>query len=230
VVYVHGGPTWAAYDAWHNDIQALALAGFTVLAPNYRGSTSFGPDFRKANVHDLGGRDLEDCLAAAAWLKARPEVDPERVAIAGASYGGYMTLWALVKSPETFVCGAGLVPVSDWVEDYELADAAFRYFDLYFFGGTPAEQPDLYRDRSPHLHRRTERALLINAGRNDSRCPFPPIEKFVEKGWELGKQIDFDIQESEGHGAARKTAAVATELKVLRFLRHHCGIAPHAQT
>jgi hypothetical protein len=46
----------------------------------------------------------------------------------------------------------------------------------------------------------------------------------VEKGSELGKHIDFDLQESEGHGASRKTAAVATELKVLRFLRHHCGI------
>ncbi len=225
VVYVHGGPTWAAYNAWRNDVQALALAGFTVVAPNYRGSTSFGPDFRKANVRDLGGMDLEDCLAAAEWLKARPEVDPARVAIAGASYGGYMTLWALVKSPETFVCGAGLVPVTDWVEDYELADAAFRYFDLYFFGGTPEDQPDLYRDRSPLTFIDALSApLFINAGRNDSRCPFPPIEKIVEKGWELCKQIDFDIQESEGHGAARKTAAVATELKVLRFLRFHCGI------
>ncbi len=225
VVYVHGGPTWAAYNAWRNDIQALALAGFTVLAPNYRGSTSFGPDFRKANVHDLGGKDLEDCLAASGWLKARPEVDATRVAIAGASYGGYMTLWALVKSPGTFVCGAGLVPVTDWVDDYELADAAFRYFDLYFFGGTPEEQPDLYRERSPLTFIDALSApLFVNAGRNDSRCPFAPIEKFVEKGWELGKQIDFDIQESEGHGAARKTAAVATEMKVLRFLRAHCGI------
>jgi dipeptidyl aminopeptidase/acylaminoacyl peptidase len=225
VVYVHGGPTWAAYNAWRNDVQALSLAGFTVVAPNYRGSTSFGPEFRKANVRDLGGKDLEDCLAAAAWLKSRPEVDADRVAICGASYGGYMTLWALVKSPETFVCGAGLVPVTDWVEDYELADAAFRYFDVYFFGGTPDEQPDLYRDRSPLTFiEALNRPLFVSAGRNDSRCPFPPIEKFVEKGWELGKPIEFDIQESEGHGAARKTAAVSTEMKVLRFLRRHCGI------
>jgi dipeptidyl aminopeptidase/acylaminoacyl peptidase len=138
-----------------------------------------------------------------------------------------MTLWALVKSPDTFVCGAGLVPVTDWVEDYELADAAFRYFDVYFFGGTPEEQPDLYRDRSPLTFiDALSRPLFISAGRNDSRCPFPPIEKFVEKGWELGKQIDFDIQEAEGHGAARKTAAVSTEMRVLRFLRRHCGIEP----
>lgn len=224
VVYVHGGPGATTYDAWDADLQALVLAGFNVLAPNYRGSRSFGPDFRKANVGDLGGKDLEDCLAAAEWLKARREVDASRVAIAGFSYGGYMTLWALVKSPDTFVCGAGLVPVTDWVEDYELADAGFRYFGVYFFGGTPEEQPDLYRERSPHTFIDALSApLFISAGRNDSVCPFPPIEKFVEKGWELGKQIEFDIQESEGHGANRKIAALATELKLLRFLRHHCA-------
>jgi dipeptidyl aminopeptidase/acylaminoacyl peptidase len=137
-----------------------------------------------------------------------------------------MTVCALVKSPETFVCGAGLVPVTDWVEDYDLADAAFRYFDVYYFGGTPEEQPDLYRERSPVTFIDALRVpLFIGAGRNDSVCPFPPIEKFVEKGWELGKRIEFDIQEAEGHGANRKTAAVATELKVLRFLRQHCAIA-----
>jgi dipeptidyl aminopeptidase/acylaminoacyl peptidase len=137
-----------------------------------------------------------------------------------------MTVCALVKSPETFVCGAGLVPVTDWVEDYERADAAYRYFDVYYFGGTPEEQPDLYRERSPVTFIDALRVpLFIGAGRNDSVCPFPPIEKFVEKGWELGKRIEFDIQEAEGHGANRKTAAVATELKVLRFLRQHCAIA-----
>ena len=58
---------------------------FTVIAPNYRGSTGFGPEFRKANINDLGGKDLEDCLAAAEWLRSSPEIDPSRIAIMGGS-------------------------------------------------------------------------------------------------------------------------------------------------
>jgi dipeptidyl aminopeptidase/acylaminoacyl peptidase len=225
LVYVHGGPTWAVQDAWRRDIQSLFLAGFTVIAPNFRGSTGFGPVFRKANLHDLGGKDLEDCLAAGEWLRKRSGVDPTRVGITGASYGGYMTLWALTRMPEAFACGAATVPVPDWVQDYELADASFRYFDVYFFGGTPEEKPDLYRERSPVTFiNQLNAPLFISAGRNDSRCPFRPIETFVEKGWELGKQIEFDVQEEEGHGAGRKTAAVETELKLLRFLRRQLRV------
>ncbi|HEX5939118.1 MAG TPA: alpha/beta fold hydrolase, partial [Dehalococcoidia bacterium] len=220
LVYVHGGPTSATKDAWRRDLQSLVLAGFTVLAPNYRGSTGFGPEFRKANINDLGGKDLEDCLAAAEWLRNSPDIDPSRIAIMGGSYGGYMTLWAMVKAPGAFACGAGTVPVTDWVQDYELADASFRYFDVYFFGGTPEEKPELYRDRSPITFVQDLAApLFISAGRNDSRCPFPPIEEFVEKGWELGKEIEFDVQEAEGHGAGRKRTAIETQLKLLRFLR-----------
>ena len=83
LVYVHGGPTSATKDAWRRDLQSLVLAGFTVIAPNYRGSTGFGPEFRKANINDLGGKDLEDCLAAAEWLRSSPEIDPSRIAIMG---------------------------------------------------------------------------------------------------------------------------------------------------
>lgn len=225
LVYVHGGPTSATKDAWRRDLQALMLAGFTVVAPNYRGSTGFGPEFRKANINDLGGKDFEDCLATAEWLRSQPGVDPARIGIVGGSYGGYMTLWALVKAPEAFACGAATVPVADWVQDYELADASFRYFDVYFFGGTPDEQPELYRERSPITYVQDLRApLFISAGRNDSRCPFPPIEHFVETGWELGKEIEFDVQDAEGHGAGRKRAAIDTELKLLRFLRQRLAV------
>ncbi|MEX2238782.1 MAG: S9 family peptidase [Dehalococcoidia bacterium] len=224
LVYAHGGPTWASKDSWRRDMQCLAAAGFALIAPNFRGSTGFGPDFRKANVLDLGGKDLEDCVAAAEWLRRQPGIDPARIGITGGSYGGYLTLQALVRYPQTFACGVGIVPVADWVQDYELADASFRFYDVYFFGGTPEEKPELYRERSPITFIQDLKApLFISAGRNDSRCPFPPIEHFVETGWELGKEIEFDVQEEEGHGAARKTAAVESEMKVLKFLRKHLG-------
>jgi dipeptidyl aminopeptidase/acylaminoacyl peptidase len=222
VVVVHGGPTWATLDSFRRDTSALAMAGFTVIAPNFRGSTGYGPAFRKANIGDLGGGDLEDCLAAARWLAARPDVDGRRIAIYGGSYGGYMTLWAMVRAPELFACGAAAVPVADWVDDYELADPSFRYFDEFFFGGSPAEKPGLYRDRSPITFvDRLSAPLFITHGRNDSRCPFPPVERFVEKALELGQLVEFDVQEDEGHGAAKKQNRLETDLRLYRFLRRH---------
>jgi dipeptidyl aminopeptidase/acylaminoacyl peptidase len=220
VVYLHGGPITATRNSWRRDIQGLVLGGFDVLALNYRGSTGFGPAFRKEATLNLGVKDIEDVVAAGEWLRKREGIDPARIGLMGASYGGYLTLWTMVQAPDAFRCAAALVPIVDWTRHYELADASFRYYGDYFFGGSPAEKPDLYRERSPSSWvDQLAGPILVSAGRNDPRCPFPPIEDFVARARELGKEVEFDVQETEGHGAGRKTSAIEREMTILRFLR-----------
>jgi len=203
VIYVHGGPWAQVFDNFFFDadfLHSLSQTGFAVFAPNFRGSTGYGADFRKLDIGDLGGGDLEDVVYAAEWLRKQKDVDGSRIAIMGGSYGGYMTLMALTKKPKVFAAGVSLVPVTDWLEMYELADAAFRVFDEACWGGPFSENKEIRRDRSPITHvSKIEVPIMIMAGKEDARCPIQPIEKFIKKLQEMNHQYEFVLEEKAGH-------------------------------
>jgi dipeptidyl aminopeptidase/acylaminoacyl peptidase len=205
VVWPHGGPTFQTYDVWDPSLQSISQSGFAVLAPNFRGSTGYGAEFRNMNLSDLGGGDLEDVVAGAKWLAKQREIDKSKIAVLGGSYGGYMTLIALTKKPEVFAAGVAYVPIgTDWVESYELSDATFRKFDEECFGGPPEKRRELYRDRSAiNFVSKIKAPVLITAGRNDPRCPIQPIDRFVKKLEEMKHPHKFIVEEKEGHGSAR---------------------------
>ena len=100
LVLPHGGPTGQMVDYWNTDVAALVSRGYICIAPNPRGSTGYGLDFQKANFQDLGGGDLKDEIAGVEFLKATGYVDPKRIGITGGSYGGFMTLMAVGKTPD----------------------------------------------------------------------------------------------------------------------------------
>src|SRR5205814_1952025 len=97
IVLPHGGPTGQTLDSFSRNVIALVSRGYTVIAPNVRGSTGYGMEFQRANVKDLGGGDLEDEVYAAKFITATGFVDPKKIGITGGSYGGYMTLMAVGK-------------------------------------------------------------------------------------------------------------------------------------
>jgi dipeptidyl aminopeptidase/acylaminoacyl peptidase len=204
VVWPHGGPTFQTYDAWDPFLQSISQSGFAVLTPDFRGSTGYGAEFRNMNLSDLGGGDLEDIVAGARWLAKQREIDKSKIAIFGASYGGYMTLIALTKRPEVFAAGVALVPITDWLEMYELSDATFHKWIEELFGGSPEKKRELYRDRSAiNFVSKIKVPVLIRAGRNDPRCPIQPIEKFAKKLEKMKHPHEFIVEEKEGHGSGR---------------------------
>jgi dipeptidyl aminopeptidase/acylaminoacyl peptidase len=207
VVWPHGGPWMQTYDMWLPDLQSISQSGFAVLAPNFRGSTGYGTEFRNMDLSDPGGGDLEDVIQGAKWLAEQPEIDKSKIAIFGPSYGGYMALIALTKRPEVFASGVALVPVTDWLEMYELEDAIMRKLDEELLGGSPEKKRELYRDRSPiNFVSKIKVPVLITAGRNDPNCPIQPIEKFVKKLEEMKHPHKFVVAEKEGHGSSRVDA------------------------
>jgi len=223
VLWVHGGPAWEVADAWNPAIQSFLVAGYTLFAPNIRGSTGYGVDFQNLNIHDVGGGDLRDMEEAAKYLRTRPEVDPMRIALVGASYGGYMTYLGLTKLPEYWAAGAAIVGITDWREMYDLSDALFRSFIERYFG-TPEENPELYRTRSPINFVENIRApLLIWHRGNDLRCPLVPVEKFAQRLRELGKRFEMNVVWDEGHGF-QKTENLARQYKaIVEFLDKQLG-------
>jgi dipeptidyl aminopeptidase/acylaminoacyl peptidase len=220
IIWPHGGPSWQIFDTWAPYIQSISQSGFAVLAPNFRGSTGYGTEFRNKNISDIGGGDLEDVVAGAEWLRRRPEVDKSKIAIMGGSYGGFMTLIALTKKPTVFSAGVALVPITDWSEVYELSDDVFRKWLEELFEGPPDKRREHYRKSSPITYVSQIKApVLISCGRNDSRCPIQPVEKFVRKLQELHHPHEFRVQEKEGHGFARVDAIIQEVRTAMDYLK-----------
>jgi len=224
VLWVHGGPWWQVFDAWSPYLQAFSQSGFAVFAPNFRGSTGYGAEFRNLDLGDPGGGDLKDVVYGARWLRGRPEVDGSRIAIVGGSYGGFMTLIALTKEPEVFAAGVAIVPVADWLEMFGLSDSAFKHFMMELFQGSPEQKEQLYRDRSPITYvERIQAPVMIIHGRHDSRCPIQPVEKFVRRLRELGHPHEFVVEEREGHGFRRVDAMLRETTHAIEYLKRVLG-------
>ena len=113
IVIVHGGPTAQFFRVFDPLVQILVDRGFVVLQPNVRGSTGYGVEFRDMNLDDWGGGDLEDVAAGVEYLKSLGLVDPERIAVFGGSYGGYMTFMAVVKKPDLWRAGIAWIGITD---------------------------------------------------------------------------------------------------------------------
>jgi dipeptidyl aminopeptidase/acylaminoacyl peptidase len=216
VVYVHGGPWSEVADAWSVFVAALAALGYHVVAPNFRGSTGYGEDFRRMDIGDPGGGDLEDVVKAAEW--ARGEKLASRVAIMGYSYGGFMTFLATVKKPDAFdagVAGAGIV---DWEEMYQLSDAFFRRFIDVLFAG----KRELWRDRSAtNFAGALKVPLCIIHPQNDTRTPLKPVLKYAMKLLELGKTFELHVLPDAGHAVTKMDDALKLLLPAAIFLEKY---------
>jgi dipeptidyl aminopeptidase/acylaminoacyl peptidase len=221
IVYPHGGPTAQFTNGWAPQVQFLTSRGYVVIAPNFRGSTGFGRGFRLANKRDLGGGDLRDVVGSVEWLTSSDYVDPERIAIMGASYGGYLALMALTKYPALWAAGVAIVPFANWFTEYEHEDPMLQAYDRSMMGD-PVEDADLWRDRSPIFFVDRIRApLLLLAGANDIRCPAEETRQIVEAVRAAGGIAEAKIYEHEGHGFARRENEIDAFQRVAAFLDAH---------
>lgn len=180
--HIHGGPTSVDLDRWAPDIQAYVDAGFQVVLVNYRGSIGFGAAWRDTLIGNIGWPEVEDILAGVDDLLAKGLADPGRLAIAGWSWGGYLTLLMHGMHPERFVAGVAGVPVGDYALGYENLSPLLQAYDRALLGGTPAEVPELMAERSPISYvDKVKAPILFLAGEADSRCPIRQVMAYVDR-------------------------------------------------
>jgi dipeptidyl aminopeptidase/acylaminoacyl peptidase len=206
VVWVHGGPTWHIEPRYDLELQYFAAAGFDVFAPNYRGSTGYGPEFREAiKVHGWGGLEQEDIRTGIEALIARGLARAGRVGISGISYGGYSAWWAITHFPTSVVAAAApICGMTDLVVDYETTRPDLRSYSEEMMGGTPQEVPARYRERSPiHFVRYIRGRLLIVQGLQDPNVT-PENLTAVRKALDAaGVAYEVLTFADEGHGIAK---------------------------
>jgi len=219
IVYVHGGPTSQSVNSFSRVIQHMVNQGYMVIAPNYRGSTGYGKEFQHANLFDMGGGDLQDVLAAADWIKQTGYLDPKKLVLMGGSYGGYMTMMGVTKSPDVWAAGVPIVPFVNYFTEIANEDPALREMDLATMGD-PEKNKDLFRDRSPIFFVDQIKApLLLLAGGNDPRCPKEEAQQVVDAVKKRGGVAEYKVYENEGHGFARVENQIDAYRRVSDFLK-----------
>ena len=204
LVIPHGGPTGQRVDYWSPEVQALVTRGYICIAPNPRGSTGYGLDFQKANFQDLGGGDLKDEIAAVDFLKATGYVDPKKIGITGGSYGGFMTLMAIGKTPDIWAAAVELYGIINWATMLKSSDPSLNEY-LKGLLGDPAKNQKIYEADSPVTYILNEKApLLVLQGENDPRVPKEEAQQVVDILKKEGRVVDAHYYPNEGHGFAKR--------------------------
>ncbi len=199
VVSVHGGPASSTKPSWPAffDMSTLSSQGYFVFFPNPRGSYGRGEDFTKANVKDFGQGDLRDILLGLDQeLKTLP-IDPNRMGIAGWSYGGYMTMWAVTQTRRfhAAVAGAG---ISNWQSYY--GENLIDQWMIPYFGASVYDSPAVYARSSPMTFIKNVRTpTLMLVGDSDAECPAPQSFEFWHALRTQGVKTNLVVYPNEGH-------------------------------
>jgi dipeptidyl aminopeptidase/acylaminoacyl peptidase len=204
VVLPHGGPTGQTLDTFNRTAEALASRGYVAIAPNVRGSTGYGMAFQKANYQDLGGGDLQDEVYAAKFLVATGYVDEKKIGIIGGSYGGYMAMMAIGKTPDVWAAAVELFGITDWLTEQEHESPELQQYDQSILGD-PVKDRKVYEDASPIKYLQNAQApLLVLQGENDIRDPKEEADQVVNTLRKYGKMVDAHYYPGEGHGFAKR--------------------------
>jgi dipeptidyl aminopeptidase/acylaminoacyl peptidase len=229
IFIVHGGPTAHDTDAFSATAQAWVDHGYCVAMVNYRGSTGYGKAWRDAIVGKPGLTELDDIARVHDGLIADGIADRGRTILSGGSWGGYLTLLGLGTQSDRWALGIAGVPIGDYVAAFEDEMEPLKRYDAALFGGTPAEVPEVYRERNPitFVDRVRVPALLL-VGRNDPRCPARSMDLYVERLRALGKT--FELYEYEaGHGSLRLEEQIGQLERQIAFAARHLGTTPPIQ-
>lgn len=221
VIRVHGGPNYQSFINWDSTIQLLLSHGFVVLAPNFRGSIGYGREFSELSRNDWGGGDLKDIIAAADYIKNEILADSSRIGIYGGSYGGYLTLMAMATAPEKWMCGVCLYGITDLeVFYYSVPEWIRNWIEKEI--GTPEQNPDIYRERSPiKMCAAIKAPLLFLQGANDPRVPLALSMLLKKKMEDHGKSFRLKIYNDEGHGFQKSINQIDADRELIAFIKLH---------
>ena len=202
VLAIHGGP-YAAYGwTFFHEFQMLASHGYHVVQVNLRGSAGYGRDFMRQLVGTWGSRDFEDLMRVADTIEQMPFVDPKRIAVAGGSYGGYLSAWAIGHT-QRFRCAIAMRGVYNMISMYGASDMGWTLAQE-FEDQTPWDSIDRYWRVSPLLHAPKIRTpLLLLHQEEDHRCPIGQAEELFTALRVLKRDVELVRFAGESHGMSR---------------------------
>jgi dipeptidyl aminopeptidase/acylaminoacyl peptidase len=203
VVLIHGGPgaAWTPRYEARGTVYDLIARGYYVFEPNPRGSFGQGEPFARAVVRDFGGGDLRDILTGVDAVEKLAPVDDARLGIAGHSYGGYMTMWAVTRTNRFRAAAAG-AGVANWISYY--GQNGIDQWMLPFFGASAYDDPAIYRAASPIEHIKDARTpTFVYVGERDVECPPAQSLEFWHGLRAMNVPSTLIVYPGEGHAIRR---------------------------
>jgi dipeptidyl aminopeptidase/acylaminoacyl peptidase len=232
VVEIHGGPSRQWEDRvmldWHDWAQFLASHGYAVLMPNPRGSTGYGHAFQRRLQDDVGGGESRDLIAGAMAMTERGIADPDRLGIAGWSWGGYLTAWTITRTPmfRAAVMGAGLANV---VSDHGQGDIPSA--NLRYFPGQPYDHMESYWRASPIRHvSSVQTPTLILHGDEDARVHPAQSMEFFRALKTRGVPVRFVRYPRERHAFSERAHQIDLLNRIADWLDRYLKQPPAASS
>ena len=223
IVVPHGGP-WAR-DGWGFDAfaQFFANRGFAVLQPNFRGSTGYGKRFLNAGNLQWGDKMQDDITWGVKHLVAQGVADPKRVAIMGASYGGYATLAGVAFTPDLYAAAVSYVGPSNLLTLLNSIPAYWEAGRKQFYmrmgdPNTPAGKAQLMRQSPLNSANRIKTPLMVIQGANDPRVNKAESDQIVVALRDKGFPVEYYVAPDEGHGFQKPVNNMAAFAATERFL------------
>ncbi|OYU15427.1 MAG: peptidase S9 [Alphaproteobacteria bacterium PA4] len=236
VVFPHGGPEdhdTPGFDWW---AQAMASRGYAVLQPQFRGSTGFGAAHREAGFGEWGRKMQTDLSDGVRKLAADGQIDPARVCIVGASYGGYAALAGPTLDPGIYRCAAAVAGVSDLrrMLQSEISDQngsrkndTLRYWQR-FMGAKSSDDPALDAISPARLAARVKVPVLLVHGKDDTVVRFDQSTTMERALRQAGAQVELVTLPGEDHYLSRPATRIAMLNAVVTFIEKHNPVATAA--
>jgi dipeptidyl aminopeptidase/acylaminoacyl peptidase len=227
LIQIHGGPEAQALPSFNPLFEFYAREmGIAVLYPNVRGSDGYGKTYLRLDNDRLREDSVKDIGALLDWIATRPELDASRVAVAGGSYGGYMTLASLTHFNDRLACGVDTVGISNFVtfltntQDYRRDLRRVEY-------GDERDEPmrKFLESISPTTNAaKITRPLFVLQGANDPRVPASEAEQIVKTVRGNGGDVWYALANDEGHGFAKKANRDFAQNSTIMFLQQCLGL------
>ncbi|RAZ79610.1 S9 family peptidase [Planococcus halotolerans] len=223
IFWPHGGPQAAERKIFRSMFQCFLNRGYSIFAPNFRGSTGYGASFVKLVEQDWGEGPRLDCLAGIEWLFEEGISDREKLFLVGGSYGGYMALLLHGRHPEYFKAVVDIFGVSDLFTFYNSVPEHWKPMMERWIGNPERDKERFIKDTPTTYLDGMVKPMLVIQGAKDPRVVKEESDQIVAKLQEAGRAVEYLVLEDEGHGFSRKENEIEVYSRMLDFLGKHQG-------
>lgn len=218
VINIHGGPEEQYRPGFSSLIQYFVYKGYAVITPNVRGSAGYGKQYLALDDGEKRMNSIKDLASLYSYLKSRGEIDSCKVALMGASYGGYMTLAGLTFFPDLWAAGIDIVGFSNLVTFLENTSSWRRALREAEYGYLKTDKKLLESISPLNFIKNIKSPLLIIHGKNDPRVPLSEAEQIHRQLNNRGMKTEILIYEDEGHGLSKLKNRLDAYPKIVNFL------------
>lgn len=218
IIDIHGGPESQYRPAFVRLTQYFVYNGYVVIAPNVRGSSGYGKNFLSLDNVEKRLDSVRDLVSLHAHANSIPEIDTNRIALMGASYGGFMVLAGLAFYPELWAAGVDVVGISNFVTFLENTAPYRRALRESEYGSLQKDRAVLEAISPINAVEQIKAPLMVIHGANDPRVPLSEAEQMVARIRERGGEVELLVYADEGHGLAKLKNRLDAYPKVVRFL------------